>query len=199
MSRRDFDDAAERFDAGERAVAPLRARLEIERHRRRASGCTSRACSRCLRGAIRAPSRLPAPPLSRPEVCVSRSRTVISRSRGHGVDLRPRRCRLARRGRRRPASASRIATFEILELRNEPRHRIGQPHLPSSISIRIATPVTGFDIDAMRKIASLRIGVFVLEVHQALRLEVRDLAAPRHHRHGAGDLALRRCSAGRTG
>ena len=31
---------------------------------------------------------------------------------------------------------------------------------PSSISIRIATPVTGFDIDAMRKIASLRIGVF---------------------------------------
>jgi hypothetical protein len=30
---------------------------------------------------------------------------------------------------------------------------------PSSISIRIATPVTGFDIDAMRKIASLRIGV----------------------------------------
>ena len=30
---------------------------------------------------------------------------------------------------------------------------------PSSISIRIATPVTGFDIDAIRKIASLRIGV----------------------------------------
>ena len=32
--------------------------------------------------------------------------------------------------------------------------------LPSSISIMIATPVTGFDIDAMRKMASLRIGVF---------------------------------------
>ena len=31
---------------------------------------------------------------------------------------------------------------------------------PSSISIMIATPVTGFDIDAMRKMASLRIGVF---------------------------------------
>ena len=33
-------------------------------------------------------------------------------------------------------------------------------NFPSSISIRIATPVTGLDIDAMRKIASLRIGVF---------------------------------------
>ena len=32
--------------------------------------------------------------------------------------------------------------------------------LPSSISIRMATPVIGFDIDAMRKIASFRIGVF---------------------------------------
>ena len=30
---------------------------------------------------------------------------------------------------------------------------------PSSISIRIATPVTGFDMDAIRKIASFRIGV----------------------------------------
>ena len=32
---------------------------------------------------------------------------------------------------------------------------------PSSINIRIATPVTGLDIDAMRKIASLRIGVLL--------------------------------------
>ena len=32
--------------------------------------------------------------------------------------------------------------------------------LPSSISIRMATPVIGFDIDAIRKMASFRIGVF---------------------------------------
>ena len=60
---------------------------------------------------------------------------------------------------------------------------------PSSISIRIATPVTGFDIDAMRKIASLRIGVLRLDVHQPLRLEMRDPPLARHHRDRAGDLA----------
>ena len=35
-----------------------------------------------LRGAMRAPVREPAPPLSSPEVCVSRSRIVMSRSAG---------------------------------------------------------------------------------------------------------------------
>ena len=33
-------------------------------------------------------------------------------------------------------------------------------NLPSSISMRIATAVIGFDIDAMRKTASFRIAVF---------------------------------------
>ena len=35
-----------------------------------------------------------------------------------------------------------------------------RPTLPSSISIRIATPVTGLVEEAMRKIASVRIGAF---------------------------------------
>ena len=35
-----------------------------------------------LRGAIRAPARVPAPPLSSPDVCVIRSRIVMSCSAG---------------------------------------------------------------------------------------------------------------------
>ena len=57
------------------------ARLEVERHgaqRRHIRG--QRAA--VLRGDIRLPSRVPAPPVSRPLVCVIRSRIVISRSAG---------------------------------------------------------------------------------------------------------------------
>ena len=82
MPRRDLDDAAERFDAGERAVAATASRAENRAARRRASARTRRALLLVLRGAMRAPSRDPGPPLSRPEVCVSRSRIVISRSAG---------------------------------------------------------------------------------------------------------------------
>ena len=52
----------------------------------------------------------------------------------------------------------------------------------------MATPVTGLDIDAMRKIASFRIGDLGLDVHQALRFEVRDLALAGDDRDRAGNL-----------
>ena len=63
--------------------------------------------------------------------------------------------------------------------------------LPSSASMRIATAATGFDIDAMRNIESGCIGALRLQVHDALRLEIGDLAVARDERHGAGDLAGR--------
>ena len=53
-----------------------------------------------------------------------------------------------------------------------------------------ATPVTGLVIEAIRKMASFRIGVLALGVHHAVRLEVHDPALARHERDGAGELLL---------
>jgi len=52
-----------------------------------------------------------------------------------------------------------IATFAFLN--SGTKRDTGSPRrsFPSSISIRMATPVIGFDIEAMRKMASLRMGV----------------------------------------
>ena len=57
--------------------------------------------------------------------------------------------------------------------------------------MRIATAATGFDIDARRNIESGCIGRFDCEIHDALRLEIGDLAVARDERDGAGDLAGR--------
>ena len=110
--------------------------------------------------------------------------------RRHGVDLlrRPRPLPWpARRGRRAGAGFA-IATFVSLNSgMNRDTGSVSRT-FPSSTIIMMATPVTGLVIDAMRKMPSLRIGVFALEVHQPLRLEVRDAPLARHDRDGAGDL-----------
>ena len=61
--------------------------------------------------------------------------------------------------------------------------------MPSSTIIMIDTPTTGLVIDAMRNIVAGVIGCFDLEIHDALRREVRHLALARHDRHGAGEVA----------
>ena len=57
QARRDFDDAAEGFDAGQRAVAPARAGLEVERHRPSVGMYFCEGAASVLRGAMRAPMR----------------------------------------------------------------------------------------------------------------------------------------------
>ena len=60
--------------------------------------------------------------------------------------------------------------------------------LPSSSSIRIATPQTGFDIEKTRKMASFCMGLFASMSMHALRVEPGDLPFARHQRDGAGDV-----------
>ena len=55
--------------------------------------------------------------------------------------------------------------------------------LPSSRSISIATPVTGFDIEAMRNSESVAAGPLGLDVELSERFQVRDTAAARHEGH----------------
>ena len=53
----------------------------------------------------------------------------------------------------------------------------------------IDTPMIGLVIDAMRNIAGRRHRLLRVEVHHALRGEVRHLAAARHDGDGAGHVA----------
>ena len=86
--------------------------------------------------------RWPIPPLARPEVCVIRSRMVTSRSAGTSW------------------TSPSFSTATLIPLNSGMNLETGSvsPTLPSSISMRIATPVTGLVEEAMRKIASLGMG-----------------------------------------
>ena len=105
---------------------------------------------------------------------------------GNRIDLR-----LARRCRCRGRRAGRLDDrhLRVLELRNEARHRIGQPQLAffHQHQDRDAGDRLRHRRDAEDRVLAHRRLRF--EIHLALRLEVRDLAAPRHHRDRAGDLA----------
>ena len=157
----DLDDPPQRVDAGQAAVSPSRARLEVERglrelrHERRPASPSRRA--RAIACGAR---RLPSPPLARPEVCVIRSRIVISRSAGTSWTS---------------DSGSRwTATF--IPLNSGMNFETGSfsRTFPSSIIIRMATPVTGLVDEAMRKSVSF--------AHRLLRVDVHHAPAPRSGR-----------------
>ena len=59
-----------------------------------------------------------------------------------------------------PASVRGIATFVSLNSGMKRDTGSDRRTFPSSTSIRMATPVTGFVIEAMGKMVSLRIGAF---------------------------------------
>ena len=59
---------------------------------------------------------------------------------------------------------------------------------PSSTSIRMATPVTGLVIEAMRKMPSFRIGVFDSRSIIPCASKCATFPRLRHDRHAAGDL-----------
>jgi hypothetical protein len=147
------DHSCKRIEPGRAAVAPRRARLKIQRYTRQPGDVLCHVSVLCL-GAIRSDSRAAAPPLTKPAVCVIRSRIVMSRFAGTSVtsDAVPTVCVDV-------FCPFGIAIFVSLNcgmnLDTGSLRRIR----PSSTSIRIATAVTGFVIDAMRKMASLRIGV----------------------------------------
>ena len=63
--------------------------------------------------------------------------------------------------------------------------------LPSSCSIRIATPVTGLVIDAIQNSVSGVIGRLRRDIGEPGALEVKDLVLRDDHRDRAGDLVLR--------
>ena len=65
-----------------------------------------------------------------------------------------------------------------------------RPSLPCSYSIMIATLVIGLVIEAMRKMASVRIGFFSSRSAMPTAFRWIDLAVAGHHRHAASDLAL---------
>lgn len=71
-----------------------------------------------------------------------------------------------------------------LLMRGHSRHVVSRA--PRELIIKTATPVTGFVIDAMRKIASV-VGGAGLDVAQAVGFEVADTSVTRHERHGTGD------------
>ena len=60
--------------------------------------------------------------------------------------------------------------------------------LPSSISIRMATPVIGLDMEAIQNRPSLGMGFVGCQIHQAMRFEMRDAALTRDQGNGAGDV-----------
>jgi len=61
---------------------------------------------------------------------------------------------------------------------------------PSSSRIATATVVIAFDIEAMRRITSLRIGTFLLDVHPAVGLEMHELAGACHDGGDARNASL---------
>ena len=100
------------------------------------------------------------PPLIRPEVCVNKSRTVTSRSAGtvrpgNGPATVP-----DGAGATRPSVLSTTAESPCSSGMNFDAGSVSRT-FPSSTSIRIATPTTGFVIDMIRKMASFCIGFFV--------------------------------------
>ncbi len=170
----DLDDPRQGVDAGQAAVPPARAGLEVEREPRR-TGSRPRPASRPPRPAGAAPARAssaPSPPLSRPEVCVIRSRIVISRSAA-------------------TSSTSPLlldGDLHPLELGDELRDRVGQAdlalldqHQDRDAGDRLGR--RGHAEDRVRAHRRLR-----LDVHHALGLVVDDAAPAGDQRDGAGDL-----------
>ena len=143
-----------------------------------------------LNGAF--PAELPIGPLMRPDVCVNKIEHRDLARCGRLVE-RGRRVAGARPGPQRrpgrPGFAMPTSRFAYAGM-NRDTGSLSRT-LPSSASMRIATAATGFDIDAIRNIESGCIGRFDCEIHDALRLEIGDLAVARDECHGPGDLAGR--------
>ena len=171
--------SATRYRAGSRAA------------RRPASECRRRGCSLGFRGAMRSASREPAPPLPRPEVCVRRSRTVIGRVAGVSViSCGARAAALAGRLPAPAPSGPGFATATFVSLNSGMKRDTGSvetdlpfldQHQDGDAGDRLGH--RGDAEDAVLPHRRLR-----LEVHHPVRLEVGDLAAPRHDGHAAGDL-----------
>ena len=175
LSGRDLDHARQGVDPREAAVAPLRPRLEVERDLRHAGDVgLQRVLARPGRVDSFGACRVPIPPLPRPEVCVNRSRIVTCRSAGTSSTL--------------PSFST--ATFRSLNSGMNFETGSVRRTLPSSISIITATPVTGLVEEAMRKRASVVIGLLRLGVRQAVGREVDDLPLAGDERHGPGDVML---------
>ncbi len=166
LSRRDLDDAAEDVEPGEPAVTPQRAGLESRAPFAPSFGMYVASVSSGARCASDADARWPRPPLISPEPCVSRSRTVISRDRRNQIDFHRWTAATAPDHRLRGSGAASdpgFGTATFIPLNSGMNRDTGSVSrsLPSSTIIITATAVTGFDIEASRKMPSFGMGRLV--------------------------------------
>ena len=168
----------ERIDAGQPAV-PASASPAGSRAAR--SPAAGRGVARVSSGWLgknfsRGMLREPAPPESRPEVWVSRSLIVISRSAATSSTSDD------------PLFST--ATFMVLNSGMNFETGSDSRTLPSSTIMSTATPATGLVDEAMRKRVSVFIGCLESTSITPCASKSQNLASPRHQRDGTRDPVL---------